>query len=236
MTVFFSWEEKAGLHPGQAEEGTRLIEELKYLFNTFVSIFVIVDPFAVVPVYMSLTDRFSVAALRQIRRKATFVALGILMTFALTGMTVFKIFGITLPAFQIAGGLLLLNLGLAQLGANRTRVKPEEADEGLEREDVSIFPLATPLLAGPGSISTVVLQASQASSPLRVGILICALAGALAACNLILKSGPYLFRILGQTGLNLLTRIMGLILTAVAVQFILNGISAVVSQFMAKGG
>lgn len=208
------------------------MEYVTYLFNTFVSVFVIVDPFAVVPVYISLTDRFSPPALVKIRRKATLVALGILVVFAISGMTVFNIFGITLPAFQIAGGILLLNFGLAQLGADRTRVKEEEKDESLSREDISIFPLATPLLAGPGSISTVVLQSSQTSKdPIKLALLVVSIGAALGASHLVLKSAPHLYRILGKTGLNLMTRIMGLILCALAVQFVLNGIASALKQF-----
>ena len=197
---------------------------LLFTFNTFVAIFVIVDPFAVVPIYLSLTEGYSPVALRQTRHKATKIALAILCTFGLTGMGIFRVFGITLPAFQIAGGILLLLLGIAQLNASRSRVQPEEQYEGMAREDISVFPLGMPLLAGPGAISTVVLFASEAKGIGQMTGLIFAIAGALGASHLTLKGAPLLYKVLGRTGLNLLTRIMGVILTAVAVQFILNGI------------
>jgi multiple antibiotic resistance protein len=149
-------------------------------------------------------------------------------------MSLFNFFGTTLPAFQIAGGLLLFKFGIEQLGANRTRVKEEERDESLHREDISIFPLATPLLAGPGAISTVVLQSSKAKSPVNLAALCLAIILAIIVCNLVLKLGPLLFRLIGTTGLNLLTRLMGLILTAVAVQFVINGISAVIHEIGSK--
>lgn len=200
------------------------LEHLRTFLSTFVAIFVIVDPFAVVPVYLMLTERYNVPDVVKTRRKATFVAGGLLITFALTGLSIFKIFSITLPAFQIAGGILLLLFGIAQLNGARARVKPEEQSESMEREDVSVFPLGTPLLAGPGAISTVVLYAASGRSPLKMFILVLAIASALAAAYLVLKAAHPLYRVLGKTGLNLITRIMGLILTAVAVQFILNGI------------
>ncbi len=200
------------------------LNELGYLLNTFIAVFVIVDPFAVVPVYLSLTDRFSPASVTLIRRKATLIAFGILVTFAISGLWVFNLFGITLPAFQIAGGILLLLLGIAQLHGNRPRVKQEETDESLERDDVSVFPLGTPLLAGPGAISTVVLYSTQSETALRIGGLVVAIFLAMTGSYLVLKSAHYLFKILGRTGLNLVTRLMGLILTAVAIQFILNGL------------
>lgn len=198
--------------------------------NSFISIFVIVDPFAVIPVYLGLTDRFTEESLKKIRRKATIVACLILSLFALTGISLFSFFGTTLPAFQIAGGLLLFKVALEQLGANRTRVKDEERDESLNRDDISIFPLATPLLAGPGAISTVVLQSSKAKSTASLLMLLVAIVAAVALCNLVLKLGPLLYRVVGKTGLNLLTRLMGLILAAVAVQFILNGLTTVVHE------
>lgn len=204
---------------------------LTYFLNTFVSIFVIVDPFAVVPVYIMLTDRLSPAARRSTRRKASLVAALLLIVFALTGLSIFKIFGITLPAFQIAGGILLLLLGIAQLNANRSRVKQEERDESMARDDVSVFPLATPLIAGPGAISTVVLLSSQAKEfSYQMGLLAAILA-ALLVNHVILKGAPVLFKYLGQTGLNLITRVMGIILTAVAVQFLINGIAGVWKDF-----
>lgn len=211
-------------------------EELTHALNSFVSIFVIVDPFAVIPVYLGLTDRFTPQALVRIRRKATLVACCILIFFAVTGMSLFNFFGTTLPAFQIAGGLLLFKFGIEQLAANRTRVKEEERDESLHREDISIFPLATPLLAGPGAISTVVLQSSKAKSTPSLLMLCVAIILAVALCNVVLKLGPLLFKVIGTTGLNLLTRLMGLILTAVAVQFIINGLTTVVHEISSKLG
>ncbi len=199
-------------------------QEFLFFINTTIALFVIVDPFAVVPVYLILTERFSALERRHIRRKASLISAAILLAFALTGLGIFNIFGITLPAFQIAGGLLLLQLGIAQLNAKDHRVKKEETDEGLERDDISIFPLATPLIAGPGSISTVVLYAAEATTiPRRLSLLVSVIL-VITACYATLKVAPLMFRLLGRTGLNLLTRIMGIILAAVAVQFILNGI------------
>lgn len=204
------------------------MEFLLVLLNTFIAVFVIVDPFAMVPVYLILTERYTADAVVYTRRKATLVAFGILATFGVTGLSVFNLFGITLPAFQIAGGILLLILGIAQLNATRTRVKPEETNEGMDREDISVFPLGTPLLAGPGAISTVVLYSSQMKGVTGTVQLILAITLALLCSFLVLKGAHLLYRVLGRTGLNLLTRIMGLILTAVAVQFIINGVREVV--------
>lgn len=201
-----------------------MLEEALYILRTFVAVFVIVDPFAVVPVYLALTDRFAPESIFYTRKKASFVAFGILSVFALSGLAVFNLFGITLPAFQIAGGILMLLMGIAQLNNARPRVKPEEASESRDREDVSVFPLGTPLLAGPGAISTVVLLSTHAETTVRMVGLEIAVAGAVAVSYFVLKSAHFLFNLLGRTGLNLVTRLMGLILTAIAIQFMINGV------------
>jgi multiple antibiotic resistance protein len=200
------------------------MESLSQFINTFVGLFVIVDPFAMVPVYLSMTERFSPEERIATRRKASLIACIILMCFALGGTLIFSFFGITLGAFQVAGGILLLLLGIAQLNATRNRVRENETAEIMTKDDVSIFPLATPLLAGPGAISTAVLYAGTAKSALDVALNGAAVIAAILASYIILTLAPATYRILGQTGLNVLTRIMGIILTAIAVQFILNGL------------
>jgi multiple antibiotic resistance protein len=204
-----------------------VIEAFLYIFSSLVAIFVVVDPFAVVPVYLSVTARLSPQSLKETLRRAILVALGVLITFAITGLKIFNVFGITLPAFQIAGGILILLFGIAQLNGTRTRFRDDEKQESLERDDVSVFPIGTPLLAGPGAISTVVLLATEAKNSWQVLGLVVAIAGALAGAYLVLRAAQVLFRYLGKTGLNLLTRLMGIILTALAVQFVINGIQGV---------
>lgn len=200
-----------------------MVNEWAYFTGAVISIFFIVDPFGVVPVYMGFASRFEARDQVLLRRKATFIATAVLCGFAFTGMRFFQLFGITLPAFQIGGGLLLLRLGIRQLEAERRRVGSDEQDEGLSRDDISLFPLATPLLAGPAAISTVILYASKATTWFRLMELLLAILVTMLASYLILGSSRLLFKVLGHTGLNLMTRLMGLVLTAVAVQFILNG-------------
>lgn len=196
--------------------------------STFVAVFVIVDPFAVIPVYLTITERFPKRQRVAVCQRATLIATALLLVFGLSGMWLFDLFGITLTAFKIAGGILLLNLGVAQLSAERQRVRPEEESESQEREDVSVFPLGTPLLAGPGAISTVVLLSSRAKSISDYLVMGGAIICTMAVSYWMLRGAHYLFALLGRTGLNLLTRIMGILLTAIAVQFVVNGIKEVV--------
>ena len=212
------------------------MQHLSELANLIMAIFVIVDPFAVVPVFLTITEHSGPEARARTARKASVIAFGILAFFAVFGLVLFDLFGITLPAFQIAGGLLLLRLGLAQLSADRTRVRPEETAESRDKEDVSVFPLATPLLAGPGAISTVVLLSSKESASfVRTGLVVFAIACALLLSFLMLRFATKLYKVLGKTGLNLLTRIMGILLTAISIQFIINGVSSVVIAWRSAG-
>jgi multiple antibiotic resistance protein len=198
--------------------------------SSFTALFAIVDPVAVIPIFLSLTDRYTAHERAAVSFKACLIATIILSIFALTGEGIFRLFGISIPAFRIAGGILLLLFGIAQLNAHHERVKTEEENESFSRQDISIFPLATPLLAGPGAISTVVLQSSQVKGTLQSGLFLFAIASVFVTAYFLLKSAPHLYRFLGQTGINLVTRIMGIILTAIAVQFIIDGIMGVVSQ------
>ncbi len=198
--------------------------ELQYVGATFLAVFVIIDPFAVIPIYLAITEKSQESEKISIRRKSSLIAFGILILFAVTGMAIFNLFGITINAFRIAGGLLLLKFGMDQLSGNRSRVDDDEQTEAMGSDDVSVFPLATPLLAGPAAISTVVLYASKASSGWRVLSLILAVSLAMLASYILLKYAPLATRILGKTGLSVLTKIMGILLVAIAVQFILTGV------------
>jgi multiple antibiotic resistance protein len=207
--------------------------EWAYLTGACVTLLFIVDPFAAVPLFLTLTERFNRRDQQIVLAKATLIALCLLIVFAVSGMKIFELFGITMPAFQIAGGLLLLLTGIAQLNANRRKVSVSEEGESHSRDDLSVFPIATPMLAGPGAISTVILFSTKASSILRLTELILALCMVSAATYWVIRSGTALQRLLGNTGLTLLSRIMGIVLTAVAVQFILNGLKVALPHLAA---
>jgi len=196
-------------------------------FSSFTALFAIVDPFALIPIFLTMTDRFTKVERNVVCFKSSLVATCILLSFALAGERIFRLFGISIPAFQIAGGILLLRFGIEQLTADRERVKREEESESFERHDISIFPIATPLLAGPGSISTVVIRASTIETLEEEAIFISSILAVFAVTYFLLRSAPYLYRLLRRTGLNLLTRIMGIILTAMAVQYIIDGLTTV---------
>lgn len=200
-------------------------ELLTFSVTAFATIFSIVDPFAAAPVFIAITPNDSDAARRRMARVAAIVCCAVLLAFAFTGNRIFSFFGITTPAFRVAGGILLLILALDMMRARGGPVpqSPEEHREGVEKADVAITPLAIPLLAGPGAISTVALLGSQAH-----GLRIAAVAASILLTSflswLVLANSIRLVKVLGQIGVSIITRIMGLLLAGIGAQFILTGV------------
>jgi multiple antibiotic resistance protein len=197
---------------------------LQFALVTFTSLLFIVDPVAVIPTYLVITQGQSVQLRRRTALRAC-IAAGLLMTvFGIAGTGIFKIFGITLPAFRIAGGLILWLVAMDMLrGQRSTQEGTEEIMEGQEKEDVALTPLAMPMLAGPGAISTVMVLAVQ-SHTIAGNIAVYGSVWLTAViCWLTLRAGDRLVSILGQTGIRVMTRIMGLLLAAVATQFVITG-------------
>jgi multiple antibiotic resistance protein len=201
-----------------------MIDYLQFALITFTSLLFIVDPVAVVPTYLVITQAQSVDERRKTIRRACLAAATLLTVFAVGGNLIFKIFGITLPAFRIAGGFILWLVAMDMLRGERTTQEgAEEIVEGQEKEDVAVTPLAMPMLAGPGAISTVMVLAGQAHSlPEEIAVYGSILLTSFV-CWLTLRAGDRLVLIMGQTGIRVMTRIMGLLLAAVATQFVITG-------------
>ena len=210
-----------------------MLNQLSFALVTFAAIFFVVDPFAVIPLFLSITRRDDLAKKRRTARKAAVVATVTLLAFSAAGTLIFKLFGITLGAFRIAGGVLLFRLALDMVSAQHSRVRasPEEESEGVEKEDVAIIPLGIPMLAGPGSIAMVIVLMSHVrTSALQVAIVVACIVATGVLTFVILRAAVLLERTLKQTGLNILNRVMGLLLAAVAVQFVVYGIRDVLPQ------
>ena len=197
---------------------------LQFALVTFTSLLFIVDPVAVIPTYLVITQGQSMQQRHRTALRAC-IAAGLLMTvFGIAGTGIFKVFGITLPAFRIAGGLILWLVAMDMLrGQRSTQEGTEEIVEGQEKEDVALTPLAMPMLAGPGAISTVMVLAGQSHTiPGNVAVYGSVWLTAVI-CWLTLRAGDRLVTIMGQTGIRVMTRIMGLLLAAVATQFVITG-------------
>ncbi len=194
----------------------------------FVTVFALVDPIGAVPFFVSLTDGFSEADRRIVRRRAVVVLGSVLGVFALVGRFLFAAFGLTLAAFEIAGGILLFIVAYDMLHGEVTRTKltSEDREEAIARRDeIAVVPLGIPLLAGPGAISTVMIyEGSAGDDPAMVVVVFLAIVVTTALTFFILKYGQKIFRYFGKTGIMAMTRVLGLLLAAVGVQFVLNGV------------
>jgi multiple antibiotic resistance protein len=197
----------------------------RFALITFTSILFIVDPVAAVPAYLVITQDETPGGRRRTALRACVAMTVLLMVFAATGTLIFRAFGITLPAFRTAGGLILWFSAMEMLRGERpSREGRVEIQEAQEKEDVALVPLAIPLLAGPGAISTIVVLAGQAHKPPHVVTLYAAILVTGIVSYLTLRLGEPLLRRLGKTGIRVITRIMGLLLAAVAVQFVFTGV------------
>jgi len=193
------------------------------LISAFVTIFVVIDPIGLAPLFVALTQGASAAQRRAIALRACVIAIVILTLFGLLGEAVLGFVGISMPAFRIAGGLLLFLTAFDMLFERRQKRRGEPHDPV---PDPSVFPLATPLIAGPGAIASMILLAGQAHDATGV-LAIHLVMVAVVACALLLFLGAGLMeRLLGATGTNVVTRLLGMLLAALSVQFVLDGLSA----------
>ncbi len=194
-----------------------------FLISAFVTLFVIIDPIGLTPLFAALTQGEDQAHRRAIAVRACLVAFGILAVFTFFGEAVLGFVGISMAAFRIAGGILLFLTALDMLFERRSQRREGQAEEE-ERPDPSVFPLAIPLIAGPGSIASVILLAGQAPG---IGGMVATLGVAtvvlITVFALFLTAG-LLERLLGRTGINVVTRLLGMLLAALSVQFVLDGL------------
>jgi multiple antibiotic resistance protein len=199
---------------------------LNYALLTFGSLFAIVDPFAAVPTFLAMTARDSAESRRRMARTACVTCAGVMAIFALLGPLIFKVFGITLPAFQIAGGLVLLLSSLDMIRAKKSAMRetPEEVEEGMHKDDIAITPLAVPLLAGPGAITTSIVLAGRAQGIEQSLIFYLCIAVVALISYFVLTVAADGAKKLSPTILNIITRLMGLLLAAIGVQLILSAL------------
>ncbi|MFO7920653.1 MAG: MarC family protein [Nioella sp.] len=192
--------------------------------TAFTALFVVIDPIGLTPIFIALTSGLSARARRVIALRACLVSFLLLTIFGLAGESVLQFLGISLPAFRIAGGILLFLTALDMLFERRKQRREGQADSAPEAEDPSVFPLAMPLIAGPGAIATMILLAGSASTPGEI-LLVHAIMLVVLACVLALffLAGG-LERLLGAVGINVVTRLLGMLLAALSVQFVIDGL------------
>ncbi len=193
------------------------------------SIFFLVDPFAAIPSFLAITNNCEAARRKRMARKAALTCFVVLTSFALAGQVIFRLFGITLPAFEIAGGLILLLIGLDMLEARRspTQEATGDTEEAAAKEDAGIVPLGVPMLAGPGAISSVMVLVGPVPAlwHWQMGAILGAIAFTCLVSYWVLAGAGRVRAFMGETGIRILVRIMGLLLVALAMQFFVNGLT-----------
>lgn len=192
------------------------------------SIVAIVNPVGNLVTFHTLTAGFTREDRARVVRRIVTVGPAVLVVFGLAGKPIFDVFSITLPAFQIAGGILIFSIAFEMLRGERSRMRATDAEvqDAMDRASVGITPLAIPLYSGPGAITTVMIFVAQSGDIVDIALVFVAVALTFALAFVILREGTRIFDRLGRSGLLVFQRIMGLILAAVAVQFVLDGITA----------
>ena len=202
-------------------------DSVRFAFVALSAVFFVIDPIANVPIFLTITAGDSLDQRQRTAWRAALATWVTLSIFALAGGLIFRLFGISFSAFKIAGGLMLLLMAIDMMRAqpSPTRTSPEEQGEASQREDIAIFPLAIPMLAGPGAIATVTVLMSRAAwHPVRTAAVFAAVTVTCAVAWLMMRAASRAERFLPKTLLRALERIMGLLLAAVAIEFIAGGI------------
>lgn len=198
------------------------------IFETFIILFVVIDPIGLAPMFAALTHGDSEAYKRRMALKGTALAALVLFVFMLAGSGLLKALGISLPAFRIAGGLLLFLLAIDMVFARHSGLRSttaREQQEAEQKKDIAVFPLAIPLIAGPGAITTLLLMTGPGQESIaRLAVVSVVLLGVLLLTLISLSFAGRLMAWMGETGANVVTRVLGIILAALAMQFVLDGI------------
>lgn len=193
----------------------------------FTTLLAIVNPLGVVPIFVSLTGEMGETERQHIARTTSVAVAVVLVLATLLGKPLLNFFGVSIASFRVGGGILLLMMAIAMMQAKNTQSKqtPEEAEEAEEKESIAVVPIAMPLLAGPGAISTVIIYADQSFHPLHLGLIIGSSLIVALLTWFSLKAAIPVSRKMSRTGINIATRLMGLLLAAISVEFIAGGLA-----------
>ncbi len=202
---------------------------IELFVSTFVTLFVVIDPPGCAPIFASLTRGTDLHHRRRMAIRSALIAAGILLFFSLLGEDLLRVLGITLPAFRIAGGIMLFLIALEMVFEKRQERRENRANEinasPVAHDDISVFPMAIPMIAGPGSIASIMLLTARSNGPTETLVVMAALGAVLLLTLLsLLAAGPIL-RVLGENVEAMITRLLGVILAALAAQFVIDGIS-----------
>ena len=207
--------------------------DIEFFVLCFSSLFALINPIGIVPIFISITENYSKQERDKISAKSIIFAFAVLIIFALIGELIFSFYGITIHAFRIAGGILLfiISLDMVESKRTRTRTTPREEKEAENKEDIAYTPLGVPLIAGPGSIASIMILYSESISFNQKITLFSALTLVLLITFIIFRLSKLLSKKFGKSGLRIMQRIMGFILMVISVEFILKGIKNTIQSW-----
>ena len=203
-------------------------ETLAFALLSFTSLFTLINPLGTMPVFMAMTSELSEKERNRTAWKASVVAFFTIIAFALTGQLMFNFFGISVNSFRVVGGVIFFIMGMDMLQARLSQVKIRDNEVKSYVSDISITPLAIPMICGPGAITTVILLMEDAGTIPKKLVLFVAVFLIILLTYIILYSSSRLIKLLGQTGINVMMRIMGLIVMVIAVEFFFSGLKPII--------
>ncbi len=211
--------------------------ELEFAISAFATVFAIVNPLGNIPFYFAITEGYTSEQKQRVVAKTCMVVLAVLFIFAVFGQWIFSLYGITIPSFKIAGGILLFTIAFSMLQGqkSKTKITDEEHEEAMQKEAVGIVPLGIPMFAGPGAITTVMILVSDSSSYPDSQLYLLAIAFAIiltvVISFIVLRNSSIIYNLMGKSGAMAFSRIMGLLLAAVAVNYILSGLAQAIPAY-----
>ena len=208
--------------------------ELQYLIFCLSTLFAVINPLGITPIFVAMTEKYDIETRSKIARKGIITGSIILIVFTLLGSIIFQFYGITVEAFQIMGGIIFFRSGMRMLDAKvgRSRTTESEREEFKDTDEIAISPIGVPLITGPGAITGVVILSGKAPTNFSVLVLLFSVIISMFIFYFILKAGNYIGQKIGIAGMRVIERMMGLILMVIAVQFIINGIETIANRII----
>ena len=200
----------------------------EFALLSFISMFTMVNPIGVIPVYTAMTAKLSPQESRRVARKAALTALLILLAFALTGQWIFRFFSISVNSLRVVGGVIFFFMGYEMLQARLTRTQFDDETNHEYINDISVTPLGIPIICGPGAITTAILLMNESQSPLQSGIVLGIIVALIALTYVLLIGSHQVTRLIGENGNKVMLRLMGLIVMVIAVEFFFSGLTPII--------
>ena len=209
---------------------------MDFIILCLTTLFTLINPIGITPLFLTLTERFHGQEQKTIARKGVLMGFVVLVLFAFLGGYIFALYSISIDAFRIMGGIIFFRSGLKMLESivPRTRTTPKETEEGLSHNDIAISPIGIPIITGPGAITAAMVLSGETDGIIQQGILLVSITVVMLVTLFIFLGAPKIFRKLGTSGSRLIQRLMGIILMVIAVQFVIDGITNVLSNILTR--